>query len=57
MKKKIKKKRYPNAPKNDNGLIQLIRMGNSIRHKWVKIKGKEKERGLSFIASFDCSFP
>ena len=23
------------APKNESGLIQMIRMGKSIRHKWV----------------------
>ena len=25
----------PNIPENETGLIQMIRMGNSIRHKWV----------------------
>ena len=29
-------KNTPDAPKNESGFIQLIRMGKSIRHKWVK---------------------
>ena len=35
MKNKMKKK-TPEAPKNESGLLQMIRMGKSIRHKWVK---------------------
>ena len=27
----------PDAPKNENGRIQMIRIGKSIRHKWVNI--------------------
>ena len=31
------KKNTPDTPKNNgNGLIEMIRMGKSIRHKWVK---------------------
>ena len=30
------KKNTPDAPKNENGLIQMIKMGKSIRHIWVK---------------------
>ena len=26
----------PDVPKNESGLIQMIRMGKSKRHKWVK---------------------
>ena len=29
-------KNTPDAPRNDNGLVQMIRMGKSISHKWVK---------------------
>ena len=28
-------KNTPNNPKNGNGLVQVIRMGKYIRHKWV----------------------
>ena len=31
------KKITPDSPKIENGLIHLIRMGKSIRHKWVKV--------------------
>ena len=27
----------PDAPKSESGHIQFIRMGKSIRHKWVKV--------------------
>ena len=27
----------PEAPKNESGLVQMIAMGTSIRHKWVKV--------------------
>ena len=33
---KKKKKTTPEAPTKENGLIQMIRMGKSIGHKWVK---------------------
>ena len=33
----IEKKKIPNAPKNENGLTLLIMMGESIRHKRVKL--------------------
>ena len=33
---KMKKKNTPDVPKSESGLIQMIRMGKSIRHKWVK---------------------
>ena len=29
-----------NDLKNENGLIKMIRMGKSIRHKWVKEQNK-----------------
>ena len=35
-KNEIKIKFTPYAPKNENGLIQMIKMGKSIRHKWIK---------------------
>ena len=28
----------PDDPKNERRLIQMIRMGKSIRHKWVQIR-------------------
>ena len=31
----IKIKIYPNIPKTENGLIQMIRIGKFIRQKWV----------------------
>ena len=31
-----RRKITPNAPKTESGLIQMIRMGMSIQHKWVK---------------------
>ena len=34
-KNEIIMKKTPDAPKNENGLIQMIRMGKSIRLKWV----------------------
>ena len=34
--KNEKKKNTPDAHKSESGLIQLIRMGKSICHKWVK---------------------
>ena len=34
----IKMKNTTNNPKFGNGLVQLIRMGNYIRHKWLKIR-------------------
>ena len=30
-------KNTPNTPKNENGLIQMIMMGESIRQIWVKL--------------------
>ena len=35
MKNEIKLKNNTFAPKTENGLIQCIRMGKFIRHKWV----------------------
>ena len=32
---KSSRKFTPDAPKNENGLIQMIGMGKSICHKWV----------------------
>ena len=34
-KNELKWKITPDAPKNESGLIQMIRIGKSIRHKWV----------------------
>ena len=34
---KMKKTTTPDAPINDSGLTHLIRMGKSIRHKWVNV--------------------
>ena len=36
----MKMKTFPNAPEFENGLIQMIRMGKSIHHKWVKFRVK-----------------
>ena len=36
--KKKKRINTPDVPKNESGLIQMIRMGKSIRHKWVKLR-------------------
>ena len=33
----------PDAPKNESGIIQMIMMGKSIRHKWVKWCRKAKK--------------
>ena len=30
---------YPDVPKNENGLIQMIRLGKSIRNKWGYVAG------------------
>ena len=38
----------PEDPKNESGLIQMIRMGKYIRHKWVN--GTETRQGRSEIA-------
>ena len=35
-KAKYKWKITPDSPKNENGLIQMIRMEKFIRHNWVK---------------------
>ena len=35
---KMKKKITPRTHKDVSGLIQLIRMGKRIRHKWVNMK-------------------
>ena len=37
-----KKTHTPDSPKNESGLIQMIRMGKSIRHKWVNRLAKRK---------------
>ena len=31
----------PGVPENESGLIQMIRMGQSIRHKWVNCNDSE----------------
>ena len=36
IKKEIKIQITPNIPKNESGLTQMITMGESIRHIWVK---------------------
>ena len=36
-KNEMEMKNHTRCPKNENGLIQMIRMGKSIRHKWVKV--------------------
>ena len=35
-KNEIKMRNSPDAPINESGLIKNMRMGKSIRHKWVK---------------------
>ena len=37
-KRKKTNKKTPDAPKNESGLIQMITMGKTIRHKWVTCK-------------------
>ena len=37
----IRIKITPDAPKNENMFIQMINMGNSICHKWVKLNEDE----------------
>ena len=42
----------PNNPKNGNGLVQLIRMGTYIRHKWVCSPESDCSSVLVYVISF-----
>ena len=49
-KKKTTKKKTIEFPKNESGLILMIRIGKSIRHKWVnRLTGKCKSRDISAL--------
>ena len=58
---KQKSKITPGDPKNESGLVQMIRMGKSIRHRWVKFNKTEKfilqsSPNTHLMRSFKCSF-